>query len=91
MGGGDRRNGLRGGGSDWRCGISSHLMGSKKEHSRVDAQGGTDETVDSSVAVVRAEQGQHAAVEALGDLAQVEAKARVLGVHGTSNDHCSCG
>lgn len=77
MGGGDRRNGLRGGGSDWRCGISSHLMGSKKEHSRVDAQGGTDETVDSSVAVVRAEQGQHAAVEALGDLLRLKPKPEV--------------
>ena len=66
-------------------------MGSKKEHSRVDAQGGTDEAVDSGIAVVRAEQGQHAAVEALADLGQVEAKARGLGVYGSSNDRCSCG
>ena len=85
-------SGRRGEGQgDRRCSIPSHLVGSKKEHSRVDTQGSTDETVDSGIAVIRAEQGHHAAVEALADLGQVEAKARGLGVHGTSNDCCGCG
>ena len=79
------------GGGDGHCGIPSHLVGSKKEHSRVDAQGSTDEAVDSCIAVVRAEQGHHAAVEALADLGQVESKPRGLGVHGPSNDCCGCG
>ncbi|KAA6419977.1 MAG: hypothetical protein FRX49_09999 [Trebouxia sp. A1-2] len=72
--GGGRRFGR---GGDRHCGIPAHLVGSKQEHSRVDAQGSTDEAVDSGIAVVRAEQGQHTAVEALADLGQVEAKARV--------------
>ena len=86
--GGGRRFGR---GGDRHCGIPAHLVGSKQEHSRVDAQGSTDEAVDSGIAVVRAEQGQHTAVEALADLGQVEAKARGLGVHSTSNDRCGCG
>lgn len=92
QGEGGHGSGRRGEGrGDRRRSISSHLMGSKQEHSRVDAQGSTDEAVDSSIAVVRAEQGHHAAIEALADLGQVEAKPRGLGVHGTSNNCCGCG
>lgn len=50
-------------------------MGSKQQDSRVDAKASADEAVDGSVVVVWAQQGQHTAVEAVGNLGQVEAIA----------------
>lgn len=65
-----------------------YLMGSKQQHSSVEAQACGQEAVHGGVQVFSAEQAGEAAAKALSNSGQVEAVSGGLCIHTTANNSC---